>query len=333
MKIRTGAAALALSACLLGTGFTLALTPSAQAQPVSNPECIAPAQPGGGFDLTCRIAENGLRESGALDMPMQVTFMPGGIGAVAFNLFNSTRTDDPNAIVAFSSGSLLNIATGKFGQFTEDDVRFLASAGADFGAVIVRADSEYETLDQLMAAFEADPGSVVTGAGGSVGSQDWMKGALLLRSVGVDPRDMRYVAFDGGGESIAALLGNSIEVYFGDVGEMVPHIDAGTMRMLAVMSGERLPAPFDTVPTAKELGYDAEWTILRGYYMGGDVSDEAYGFFADAFQAAYETEEFARIQSERGLLPLNMAGDAFDADVKDRVDTMRQIARDAGLIN
>ena len=126
---------------------------------IEKPECIAPAKPGGGFDLTCRIAQTGLKEQ--LDKVMQVTFMPGGIGAVAINLFNTTRTDDPNAIVAFSSGSLLNIATGKYGEWTENDVRFLATAGADFGAVIVKEDSKFKTLDDLMSAFKQGESSVV----------------------------------------------------------------------------------------------------------------------------------------------------------------------------
>ncbi len=297
---------------------------------IEKPECIAPAKPGGGFDLTCRVAQIGLKDH----MPklMQVTFMPGGIGAVAFNLFNSTRTDDPNAIVAFSSGSLLNIATGKYGKWSADDVRWLATAGADFGAIVVKGDSPYKTLDDLMAEFKKSESSLVVGAGGSVGSQDWMKAALLLKSVGKDPRKMRYVAFDGGGDAIAGLLGGSIQVYTGDVGEMVSHLGTGSMRILAVMSDKRLPEPFADIPTAKELGYDAEWVIMRGYYMGKNVSDEAYNAWADAFKAAYKTEEFAKIQQEKGLLPLNMAGEEFNQDVKKRVAKMREIAKEAGLI-
>lgn len=301
----------------------------AQSQ-IKSPECIAPANPGGGFDLTCRIAQTGLDPH--VDAPVQVTFMPGGIGAVAYNLFNTTRTDDGSAIVAFSTGSLLNIVTGKYGDFTEKDVRWVGTAGADFGAVVVRADSKYQDLSQLMADFAADPASVVVGAGGSVGSQDWMKGALLLREAGAAPMDMRYVAFDGGGDAIAALLGGSIELYMGDVGEMVPYIDSGQMRILAVMSPERLDAPFDGIPTAIEEGFDVEWTILRGFYMGGDVSDADYQKWVDAFEAAYATGAFAQVQKDKGLLPLNLAGDALQASVEERVQNLREIAIEAGLI-
>ncbi|MWB78324.1 tripartite tricarboxylate transporter substrate binding protein [Pseudooceanicola sp. 216_PA32_1] len=315
------------AAALMAASLTL---PTFAAAEVDSPECVAPAQPGGGFDLTCRVAQTGL--AAQFGAPMQVTFMPGGIGAVAFNLFNTTRTDDANAIVAFSTGSLLNIATGKYGAFTENDVRFVGTAGADFGAVVVKADSKYTSLEQLMADLAADPSSVVVGAGGSVGSQDWMKAALLVRETGASPMKMRYVAFDGGGDAIAALLGGSIEVYTGDVGEMASHMEAGDMRVLAVMADERLGGAFAEVPTAKEQGFDVEWTIMRGFYMGKDVSDADYQTWVDAFKAAYATPEWEQVQTEKGLLPLNLAGDELKARVDANMATLREIATEAGLI-
>lgn len=308
----------------------VALAMPAVAQ-IERPECVAPANPGGGFDLTCRVAQTGLEPQ--LGTAMEVSFMPGGIGAVAYSLFNTTRTDDGSAIVAFSTGSLLNIATGKYGEFDENDVRWVATAGADFGAVIVRADSPYQNLSELMAEFAADPASVVVGAGGSVGSQDWMKAALLLRGAGGNPRAMRYVAFDGGGDAIAALLGGSIGVYTGDMGEMTPHLEAGTMRVLAAMSPERLDGAFADIPTAKEQGFDVEWTIMRGFYMGGSVSDDDYNAWVEAFRAAYATPEYEAVQREKGLLPLNLAGDDLTAAVAENMELLRSIATEAGLIN
>lgn len=321
MNITKIAAAAALAIGLAGT---------AGAQDINKPECVAPAKPGGGFDLTCRIAQAALKDS--FGTPLQVTFMPGGIGAVAINVFNTTRTDDPNAIVAFSSGSLLNLATGKFGKWTEKDVRWLATAGADFGAIVVPEDSPYKSLDDLMAAVKKNEQGVIFGAGGSVGSQDWMKAALLLKSRQLDPRKMRYVAYDGGGAAIAGLLGGAIQVYMGDVGEMVPYMGANKMHVLAVMSDKRLPAPFDKTPTAKELGYDAEWTILRGYYMGKDVPDDVYNAWVKAFEAAYKTPEFAQLQKDKGLMPLDMAGKELSDSIAGRVAKMREVAKEAGLI-
>ncbi len=314
---------------LLAAAFAASAALPAQSE-ITRPECIAPAQPGGGFDLTCRVAQQGLEP--VLGEPLAVTFMPGGIGAVAFNLMNTTRTDDPNAIVAFSTGSILNLVTGKYGQWSIDDARWVGSAGADFGAVIVKDDSPYQTLEDLMQAIEADPASVVVGAGGSVGSQDWMKAALLLRAVGADPRKMRYVAFDGGGEAIAGLLGGAIQVYTGDVAEMTAHMD-GSMRILAVLSDERLDAPFAEIPTAKEQGYDAVWRILRGFYMGKEVSDEDYQAWVDLFAKAHGTEAFKKVQADKGLLPLGLSGQEFEAAVREQAEALRTIAEETGLIS
>ncbi len=308
------------------------ITTAGQAAEPARPECVAPAKPGGGFDLTCRIAVRALDTAGALSRPMAVTYMPGGIGAVAFNLFNTNKSKDENAIVAFSTGSILNMVTGKFGRWTVDDARYVATAGADYGAVVVRADSPFKTLPELMAKLKADPSSAVIGAGGSVGSQDWMKAALLLRSIGGDPRKMRYVAFEGGGDSITNLLGGNIQVYTGDVSEMKPHMEAGDMRVLATLSPDRLPAPYADIPTAKELGYDVTWTIYRGYYMGKNAPDDAYNFYVTAFQKARDTEGFRAIQAESGLFPFNKTGDELKAFIKSDAERMREVATSVGLI-
>lgn len=315
--------AAAVPALALMTGMAMAAGPD-------KPECVAPAQPGGGFDLTCRIAAQALEPQ--LGKPMQVTFLPGGIGAVAYNQFNTTRADDPNAIVAFSTGSLLNIATGKYGEWTEKDARWVATAGTDYGAVIVKADSPFQTLKDVMDAYAKDPASVVTGAGGSVGSQDWMKAALLVQAVGQDPTKMRYVAFDGGGDAIAALLGGSIQVYTGDVAETTSHLGAGDIRVLGAMAPDRLPAPFADFQTVKEQGWDVEWPIMRGYYMGKNVSDDAYNAWVDLFKKAYGTPEYAAIQKERGLFPLDLAGADLQAQIEERTERLRKMAEQYGLI-
>ncbi|QLE98011.1 Bug family tripartite tricarboxylate transporter substrate binding protein [Neptunomonas phycophila] len=322
---------LKLHALAIAAGLATAM--NVMAYEPSKPECIAPAKPGGGFDLTCRIVSNGFKEAGITDIPMAVTFMPGGVGAVAYNYINSNRRDDGNALVAFSSGSLLNIAQGKFGRkLSEDDARWVGAAGVDYGAVIVKADAPWNTLAELVADVKKDPTKYVLGAGGGVGSQDWMKAAILMKSSGVDPKSMRYVAYEGGGEATAALLGGHIQIYPGDVGEMVGQLEAGKLKMLAVMAPERLEGEFEAIPTAKEQGYDAEWTILRGFYLGPDVSDEAYDYWAAQFDKAYENEAFLQTVQDKGLIPFKMSGDEFDSYVKSRVGYMRDLAKEAGLI-
>lgn len=316
---------------LLAAGLAL-LAASAFAGPLDKTECIAPAKPGGGFDLTCKLAQSSLLDGKFTADPMRVSYMPGGIGAVAYNAIVAQRPGEANTIVAFSGGSLLNLAQGKFGRYTENDVRWLAAIGTDYGAIIVRADSPLKSLKDLVAAIKADPSKVVFGAGGTVGSQDWTKAALTARAAGLDHKAMRFVAFEGGGEAVTALLGGHIQVYSGDAAEAVEQMRAGSkIRVLAVMADKRLEGELAEVPTAKEQGFDIEWPIIRGFYVGPKVSDADYKVWADTFDKMMATPEFNKLRGERGLFKFALTGAKLETFVKDRVAFYRTVAADFGL--
>lgn len=321
-----------LSALFMACGLVLSAN-VVQAEEPNRPECIAPAQPGGGFDLTCRIAVNGFQQSDILKNPMRTIYMPGGIGAVAYNNIVAQRRDDPNAIVAFSGGSLLNLAQGKFGRYGVDDVRWLASVGSDYGTLMVRKDSPFKNLDDLIQALKADPSKVVFGAGGSVGSQDWMVVALTAKAAEVDYKKIRFVAFEGGGEAATALSGNHVQILSTGAAEAVGAIEGGSdMRVLAVFSEERLPGLLSDVPTGKELGYDIVWSIIRGFYVGPDVTDEQYEWWVNAFNELYKTDAYKEIQKQQGLFPRDVAGKEIDDYVKERVKAYAELADNFGLI-
>ncbi|MDO9434838.1 tripartite tricarboxylate transporter substrate binding protein [Hydrogenophaga sp.] len=302
------------------------------ANPLAKTECIAPAKPGGGFDLTCKLAQSALQEGKFITDQMRVTYMPGGIGAVAYNTIVAQRPDAASTIVAFSGGSLLNLAQGKFGRYTENDVRWVAAVGTDYGAVIVAENSPFKSLKDVMAAIKADPTKVVLGAGGTVGSQDWMKAALTARAGGVNPKTMRYVAFEGGGEAMTALQGGHIHVFTGDAAEALQQQKAGAkIRILAVMNDKRLVGDMANIPTAAEEGFNVEWPIVRGFYVGPKVSDADYKAWVDAFAKMMATPSYMKLLDERGLFPLAITGAPLDAYVKKQVAGYRKLAEDFGL--
>lgn len=327
MKINKGlstyAGMLALAGSLLAAG-------NAQAQSEAT-ECIAPAKPGGGYDLTCRLAANGLEKTGMIDKPMAVSYMPGGIGAVAYNHVNGVRDDDPNLIVAASTGAAVNLALGKFGQYDADDVRWLGALGVDYGAIVVNADAPWQSLDELMEDLKASPGDIAFGAGGTVGSQDWMKAALTAKAADLSPRKLKYVSFEGGGEALAALLGDHIQVFTGDLSELKSQLESGKIRVLASLSEERMGGPYADIPTAAEQGYDVQWPIWRGYYMGPNVSDEAYQKWVDRMSQLAQSKEFAELRKDRGLFPMSRFGPEFNDYVLEQVDQFESLANEVGL--
>ena len=290
------------------------------------PECIAGAKPGGGFDLTCKLAQQGMQDAKMLASPMRITYMPGGVGAVAMNAVVGQRPADGNAIVAYSGGSLLNIAQGKFGKWTENDVRWVAAIGTDYGCISVRADSPYKTLKDLMTAIKADPTKVAIGGGGSVGSQDWTKTATLAKQIGVDPKALRYVSFEGNGEVTTALLGGHIQAGSGDISADLPQHKAGKIRILAVYSDKRLPGDAANVPTAIESGYNFTWPIIRGFYVAPKISDADYKYWLDSFNKLLASKDFLALRDQRDLYPFSMTGAELDAYVKKTVAEYRKVA-------
>lgn len=305
---------------------------SAFAQEPKRPECIAPAKPGGGFDLTCKFAQIGMSDAKIIPTPMRVTYMPGGVGVVAYNTMINNKPKDGNVIVAFSSGTLLNIATGKHGKYNENDVRWLASAGVDYGMVAVKADSPYKNLKDLITAMQQNPSSISIGAGGSIGGQDWMQTAMLSKAAGIDVKKVRYVAFEGGGDTLTSLLGNHINVMSAGVAEIVPHINAGTIRVLAIFAPERLPGILADIPTAKEQGYDIQWIVVRAYYMAPKVSNAEYNWWLNAFKKFYDSPAYEEQLKQRGLFEFKKSGAEFDAFIKEQTQKYRALAKEFDLL-
>jgi putative tricarboxylic transport membrane protein len=259
--------------------------------------------------------------------------MPGGIGAVAWHTMESSqRRAEPNTLVAFSGGSLLNLAQGKFGKASADDVRWVAALGADYGMIAVRADSPFHTLGDLVAALRQDPQKVLIGMSGTIGSQDWMKMALLARLAGVDPRKLRFVALEGGGEEFTAMQADYVQAISGDVSEAALYAGRGQVRVLAVLSEHRLPGVLAAAPTAREQGYDLVWPVIRGVWMGRGVPDADYRRWVAAFDRMESRPEFAQLRAQAGLYPFSLTGDALTRYIRQSVLNYKQQARQFNLV-
>lgn len=280
-------------------------------------ECLVPSKPGGAMDLTCKLAQQALPGEGA--PTLRLSYMPGGVGAVAWHTLVAQRRNEPNTLVAFSGGSVLNLARGKFGKASADDVRWVAAFGADYGMVAVPADSPYRSLGELLRALKRDPRRVLVGMSGTIGSQDWMKMALLVQQAGVEPRKLRFVALEGGGEQFVAMQAGHVHAISGDTSEALLYAARGQVRVLAVLSEHRLPGILASVPTAREQGYDVVWPVIRGVWMGPDVPDADYRRWVAAFAHMETRPEFARMRREAGLYPFSLTGDALTSYVKQSI--------------
>jgi putative tricarboxylic transport membrane protein len=322
MKLRNLIPLALLAACALAHG--------------GEPECVIPSKPGGAMDLACKLVQKALqakaeREGGAAPH-LKLTYMPGGIGAVAWHTMVGQRRAEPDTLVTFSGGSLLNLAQGKFGKARPEDVRWVAALGADYGMIAVRADSPFHTLADLLQALRDDPHRVLIGVSGTVGSQDWLKVALVAGHAGVDPKQLRFVALEGGGEEFTALNAGFVQVISGDASEATLYAGPGKVRVLAVLSEHRLQGVLASAPTAREQGVDVVWPLIRGVWMGPGVSDADYRRWVRDFDQMEASPQFAKLRAEAGLYPFSVTGDALTQYIKKAVNDYNRQARQYNLV-
>lgn len=292
-------------------------------------ECIAPANPGGGWDTVCRITSGVLQKTGAIKTPMYVTNMPGGSGAVAIANVIAKRRGDGGVIVAASNSLTFTMAMRRT-PHGYGDVIPLAQIAAEYGGFFVNADSKYRTLGDLVAALKANPSSVTFAGGSAPGSLDHIKLALLAKAVGVDPTKVVYVPFQGGGEAMTALLGGHTDAAAIDLAEAAAQLEAGKIRCLALMSDKR-SSKFKDLPTTYEQGVKVTFPIWRGLYMAPGASPEAVAFWSSAIQKMASTPEWNAERAKLAWEPTQRYGDEFKQFVKDEQARYETLLKELGF--
>jgi len=295
-------------------------------------DCIAPANAGGGWDLTCRAVGKVLRDMGLSPGLVRTTNMPGAGGGVAFAHTVAQRGKDRGLLVAASPSTTLRLAQGQYGPLTESDVRWVGALAAEYGVLAVAADAPYRSLDDLLDVWKRDPSSLTVSGGSAVAGQDHMKVLLLAHRAGIDPRQIRYVPFDGGGEAMTALLGDFVQVFSGEASEVEGQVAAGRLRVLTVLAPERLTGALADVPTAREHGVDVTWVTWRGFYVPGEIGDDAYANWVELLRQVGESPAWERARRSFRLEPFFLVGDEFTSFVEAQVEDFREMSREIGLI-
>jgi putative tricarboxylic transport membrane protein len=294
-------------------------------------ECIAPSNPGGGWDFTCRTIGRILTELDLVDGNVQITNMPGGVGAVTYAMVSAERADDEGLIVATSTVGITQIAQGRYPSGIET-MRYIGMLGADVGVIAVAADSEFETLAQLNEAMVADASSVVTAGSSGAGGWDHIRLLMVAREAGLeDLTTLRWVQFDGGTDAVTQMMGGQLDVVSTDLGEIAGFVESGDIRILAALSTDPIPA-FPDIPTAISQGINVTGYNWRGLYTGGDVSDAAYDAWVERLETLYNSDEWQTAAVAFGLVPIWIGGADFEAYVLEQEQVMAGVSRDIGII-
>jgi len=308
----------------LGVALSAALAIPAFAQDYT---IMAPANPGGGWDGTARAMQEVMQAEG-IAASVEVTNVPGAGGTVGLAQFVAESAGDPTKLIVggyVMVGAILTNAS----PVSLKDVTPIARLTGDTQAIVVPASSDIQTLADLVAKLQADPGAV-SWAGGSAGGTDHITVGLLAKAAGVDPTKINYVAFSGGGEAMAAILGNQVTAGVSSIGEFKEQIAAGTMRLLAVSSAERL-AGVDA-PTIKEAGYDVVVQNWRMVAAAPGLTDEQVAKIAADIEKLNGSAGWAAMLETNGWSNTYLAGDAFLTQLDADIAATEAVLRDIGLV-
>ncbi|GGK16362.1 C4-dicarboxylate ABC transporter substrate-binding protein [Deinococcus malanensis] len=311
----------ALTLCAL-----LTIAPAGVAQNLSGLRIMAPAAPGGGWDQTSRALQSVLQGENIVK-PVQVFNVPGAGGTIGLAQLVNSKNDDKLLMTM----GLVMVGAIKTNNSKVDLSRVtpIARLTGEYEVVVVPASSPFKTMDDLVKAWKADPGKV-SFAGGSAGGTDHILVGLLAKAAGIDPKKMNYVPFSGGGEAVAALLGNQVSAGVSGYGEFEQQIKAGRLRAIGISSGKRQAGI--AVPTFKEQGLNVELANWRGIVAPPGISASEKAALVAALDKAVKTKEWQDTLKTRNWTNLYMSGSKFSVFLKVEQNRINGVLKDIGLI-
>ncbi|MEY3446278.1 MAG: hypothetical protein RIR45_1033 [Pseudomonadota bacterium] len=311
------------SLAALAAAGTLPLSAHASA----NIKMMIPANPGGGWDGTGREFGKALLDAKVADT-VQYDNKGGAAGVIGLAQFVNGSKGDANAIMMTGAVMVGGIITGK-PQVSMDRATPIARLTSEYNVFVVPANSPLKTMKDVVAQMQKDPGSVKWG-GGSRGSTEHICASMLAGKVGVDPKKVNYVAFRGGGEATAAILGGNVTVGGSGYSEFAEYINAGKMRAIGVTSEKRLPGI--SVPTMKEMGYDVVLGNWRGVYGAPDITAAQRAALTEMVIKATKSKSWTDALAKNAWTPALMTGKAFDDFVDNEFSSLRGIMHLAGML-
>ncbi|PRY32721.1 Bug family tripartite tricarboxylate transporter substrate binding protein [Umezawaea tangerina] len=287
---------------------------------------LVPNAPGGGYDITARTAAKAMEDADLL-RNAEVFNLPGAGGTVGLGRTVAERGNG-KLIMSMGLGVVGSVYTNKAPSSLLDTTP-VAKLIEEPDIVVVGAESPYRTLAELVAAWKADPGAVPVGGGSSPGGPDHLAPMLMAKAVGIEPRTVNYIPFDGGGELLASVLGGKVAFGVSGIGEYRDQIEAGTLRVLAVTSADRIPGV--DAPTLGESGVDVKFSNWRGIVAPPGISDVDRDRLVGLFTTLHKTAQWQEAVRRNGWTDAFAPGEEFGTFLEEENTRVATVLKDLGL--
>ena len=315
----------ALTACSQSAGGSADASTEFPSETV---EIMVPAAAGGGWDSTARAMQKVIEDEDVVTEPVEVFNVEGSGGATGLSQLQKSE-GDPHALMVTGLVMIgaLELADS---PLSFEDTTPIATLTSETEAFVVPADSPYQTIEDVVADVEKDPGSVTFG-GGSAGGSDQLVAAELLKAAGADPSKLKYIGYSGGGEAVAGILSGDVEVGVSGLSEFEGQVESGDMRLLAISTDEQLEVAGETAPTLMDAGYDIDFANWRAIVAAPGLSDEETAAVADMVDELHGTEAWKQALADNGWGDFYKTGDEAQEFVDAEVERVEALYQDLGL--
>ena len=265
--------------------------------------------------------------SAKLGQPVNVINKTGGAGAVGFSAGATARPDGYTITnLTFEINTLKHLG---YSDLTPENYTPIVQFNEDASAVIVHKDAPYSKVQDLLDDIKAKPEGSFTFSGSSIGSVWDLARVGLLNKAGIDPNKVKYIPSKGAAPAITELLGQHIDVITCSYPEAASQVEAGALKVLALMAEERNPQ-FDQVPTAKEQGFDFSYGTWRGYALPAKADPEAVKVLTAAFEEILASDEFKDFMAKNGFGIKVRFGEDFMGFMMNQFNGLSDIIKLAG---
>ncbi len=298
-------------------------------QVVDSIHFLIPGGAGGGWDGTARGTGEALTGAGLVGSASYEN-MSGGGGGKAIGYLIENADSNQGTLMVNSTPIVIRSLTGVFPQSFRD-LTLIAGTIGDYAAIVVGKDSPINNMDDLLAAYDADPGATAIGGGSVPGGMDHLVAAMTMEAAGRDALGVKYIPYDAGGKAMAALLSGEIAALSTGFSEAVDLANAGEVKIIGVTAPERVDAAPDAM-TMKEQGIDTEFVNWRGFFGAPGLPDDKVAMYQDALTKMYETDEWEEVRARNGWVNIHNNGDDFRAFLENQEKVIGDLMKKLGFL-
>ena len=316
---------------LLAAAAAFAITSPALADDpmVDSIHFLIPGGAGGGWDGTARGTGEALTGAGLVGTASYEN-MSGGGGGKAIGYLIENADSQHGTLMVNSTPIVIRSLTGVF-PHNFRDLTLVSGTIGDYAALVVAKDSPINSMDDLIAAYDADPSGTAVGGGSVPGGMDHLVAAMVMEAAGKDALNVKYIPYDAGGKAMAALLSGEIKALSTGFSEAVALAQAGEVKIIGVTSDERVDA-FADAPTMKEQGIDTTFVNWRGFFAAPGLPDETLAQYQAAIAQMYDTPEWEEVRARNGWVNIHNSGDDFRAFLENQEQVISELMKKLGFL-